>query len=265
MVLVMLTDALFWDSLVFDGIDEVEVEAVAAAFGTAEAVARGRARGAVCPDCGRLSDRVHDRYQRRLKDLPLADQGFVIRLTVRRFHLRVGGVPAPDVRRAVLPADCPACTVHHAAQPRPGAGGAGLGGAGWRSSGGWLQQRGQHRRGPRDEHGHGGWGASEWGHVREWVKHSSATASSGDSGRTGDTGNSGNASNSSWTTGGDGARGGDSGATHTAGMNHAASKTDAHHTGGCGLLALTKAADHETFGLSARRSGHGKPSVAAVD
>ncbi|MFI6122538.1 ISL3 family transposase [Streptomyces sp. NPDC051064] len=28
---------------------------------------------------------VHDRYQRRLKDLPLAEQGFVIRLTVRRF------------------------------------------------------------------------------------------------------------------------------------------------------------------------------------
>lgn len=32
-----------------------------------------------------LSGRVHDRYQRRLKDLPLAEQGFVIRLTVRRF------------------------------------------------------------------------------------------------------------------------------------------------------------------------------------
>ncbi|MFD7974116.1 ISL3 family transposase [Streptomyces clavifer] len=45
---------------------------------------RPRGRGA-CPDCGRFSDRVHDRYQRRLKDLPLVDQGFVIRLTVRRF------------------------------------------------------------------------------------------------------------------------------------------------------------------------------------
>ncbi|WP_224354137.1 transposase family protein [Streptomyces olivaceus] len=29
--------------------------------------------------------RVHDRYQRRLTDLPLAHQRFVIRLTVRRF------------------------------------------------------------------------------------------------------------------------------------------------------------------------------------
>ncbi|MCV2460978.1 ISL3 family transposase [Streptomyces sp. ICN988] len=85
MVLVMLTDAPFWDSLVFDGIDDVDVEAVTAAFGTVEVVARGRAVGAACPDCGRFSDRVHDRYQRRLKDLPLAEQGLVIRLTVRRF------------------------------------------------------------------------------------------------------------------------------------------------------------------------------------
>ncbi|MFF8880772.1 ISL3 family transposase [Streptomyces flaveolus] len=61
------------------------VEAVAAAFGTVEVVARGRAAAAACPDCGRFSDRVHDRYQRRLKDLPLAEQGLVIRLTVRRF------------------------------------------------------------------------------------------------------------------------------------------------------------------------------------
>ncbi|WP_327166725.1 transposase family protein [Streptomyces zaomyceticus] len=48
-------------------------------------MARGRAGGAACPGCGRFSDRVHDRHQRRLRDLPLADQGFVIRLTVRRF------------------------------------------------------------------------------------------------------------------------------------------------------------------------------------
>ncbi|MEV0750190.1 ISL3 family transposase [Streptomyces sp. NPDC050273] len=81
----MQTDALFWDSLVFEGIDEVEVEAVTAAFGAVEVVARGRAGGADCPDCGRFSGRVHDRYKRRLRDLPLTDQGFVIRLTVRRF------------------------------------------------------------------------------------------------------------------------------------------------------------------------------------
>ena len=85
MVLVMQTDALFWALLVFEGIDEVEVEAVTAAFGTVEVVASGRAVAVVCPDRGLFSDRVQDRYQRRLKDLPLADQCFEIRLTVRRF------------------------------------------------------------------------------------------------------------------------------------------------------------------------------------
>ncbi|MGW5128991.1 hypothetical protein ACWEQ7_34115 [Streptomyces sp. NPDC004069] len=54
MVLVMQTDALFWDSLAFEGVTDVEVEAVTAAFGTVEVVARGRAGGASCPDCGRL-------------------------------------------------------------------------------------------------------------------------------------------------------------------------------------------------------------------
>ncbi|MFI0930123.1 ISL3 family transposase, partial [Streptomyces sp. NPDC021012] len=81
----MQIDALFWGRLVFEGIDDVEVKAVTAAFGTVEVVTRGRAGGASCPDCSFFSGRVHDRYQRRLRDLPLADQGFVIRLTVRRF------------------------------------------------------------------------------------------------------------------------------------------------------------------------------------
>ncbi|MFF0095302.1 ISL3 family transposase [Streptomyces canus] len=81
----MQADARFWDSLVFDGIDGVEVEAVTAAFGTVDVTARGRAAGAACPDCGRSSDRVHDSSQRRLKDLPLAEQCVVIHLTVRRF------------------------------------------------------------------------------------------------------------------------------------------------------------------------------------
>jgi transposase len=81
----MQTDASFWDSLVFDGIDDVDVEAVTAAFGTIDVVARGRAAGANCPDCGLFSGRVHDCYQRRLKDLPLGGQSVVILLTVRRF------------------------------------------------------------------------------------------------------------------------------------------------------------------------------------
>ncbi|MFI8363568.1 transposase [Streptomyces sp. NPDC085612] len=55
--------------------------------------APGARRPAACPDCGRSSDRVHDRYRRRLKDLPLAEQGFVIRLTVRRFICASTGCP----------------------------------------------------------------------------------------------------------------------------------------------------------------------------
>ncbi|WP_241846357.1 transposase family protein [Streptomyces sp. MJM1172] len=89
----MQTDAPFWDSLVFDGIGDVDVEAVTAGFGTVEVVARGRATGSACPDCGRFSQRVHDRYQRRLQDLPLADQGFVIRLTARRFFCAATDCP----------------------------------------------------------------------------------------------------------------------------------------------------------------------------
>jgi hypothetical protein len=67
-VLVMQTDATSWDSLVFDGINDLDVEAVTAAFGTIDVTARGRAAGAARPDCGRSSNRVHDSYQRRLKD-----------------------------------------------------------------------------------------------------------------------------------------------------------------------------------------------------
>jgi hypothetical protein len=63
-VLVMQADASFWNSLVFDGIDELTVEAVTAAFGTVDVVARSRGAGASCPDCNGFSHRVHDSYQR---------------------------------------------------------------------------------------------------------------------------------------------------------------------------------------------------------
>ncbi|WP_240496496.1 transposase family protein [Streptomyces torulosus] len=81
----MQADSSFWDLLVFSGIDDMGVEAVTAAVGTVDVTARGRAASAACPDCSRSSNRVHDSYQRRLKDLPLAGQSVVIHLTVRRF------------------------------------------------------------------------------------------------------------------------------------------------------------------------------------
>lgn len=76
----MQADSSFWDSLVFDGIDDVDVEAVAAVFVTVDLVARGWVAGAACPDCGRFSDRVHGSYRRRRKDFPICEQGVAIRL-----------------------------------------------------------------------------------------------------------------------------------------------------------------------------------------
>ncbi|MFK0026601.1 transposase family protein [Streptomyces sp. NPDC090798] len=71
----------------------MDIEAVTAAFGTVDVTARGRAAGAACPDCGRSSNRVHDSYQRKLKDLPLAEQSVVIHLTVRCFICSTDNCP----------------------------------------------------------------------------------------------------------------------------------------------------------------------------
>ncbi|MGV9249813.1 transposase family protein [Streptomyces sp. NPDC003710] len=92
-VLVMQADAASGGSLGFAGIGDVDVEAVTAALGTVNVAARGRAAGMACPDCGRFSGRVHDFYQRRLKDLPLGGQNVVIRLDVRRFICDAVGCP----------------------------------------------------------------------------------------------------------------------------------------------------------------------------
>ncbi|MEU5324016.1 hypothetical protein AB0G67_45935 [Streptomyces sp. NPDC021056] len=59
MTLVTQADVSLWDSLVFDGIGDVDVEAVTAASGTVDVVARGRAADAACPDCGMSSRRPH--------------------------------------------------------------------------------------------------------------------------------------------------------------------------------------------------------------
>ena len=73
----------------FDGIDDVDVEAVTALLGTVEVVARGRVAGEACPDCGLFSDRVHDRYRRRLKDLPLAERFSRLAAPHARFTTRL--------------------------------------------------------------------------------------------------------------------------------------------------------------------------------
>lgn len=119
----MQTDASSWDSLVFGGIDDVDVETVTAAFGTVHVVARGRAAGAACPDRGCFSGGVHDSYQRKSAQTG----GFSARRTERRdpagdpaLHLRRRRLSASYLRRAVPSADHFLCAPRHAAQPRSG-------------------------------------------------------------------------------------------------------------------------------------------------
>jgi transposase len=53
-----------------------------------------RAGDAVCPRCGRRSERVHSRYVRRLADAAIGGRRVVIRLRVRRFFCAWPGCPA---------------------------------------------------------------------------------------------------------------------------------------------------------------------------
>jgi transposase len=48
--------------------------------------AHPQAAGATCPDCGRLSTRIHSRYERRLLDLPSQGRPVQLRVQVRRFR-----------------------------------------------------------------------------------------------------------------------------------------------------------------------------------
>ncbi|MCG7210151.1 ISL3 family transposase [Streptomyces arenae] len=103
----MQTDAVFWKTLLFDGIDEVDVEKVTAAFGTIDIVAKGHTAGAVCPDCGRRSERVHGSYQRRLRDLPLGEWSVMILLRDRRFVCDTSGCPRRTFVEPFARVTCP--------------------------------------------------------------------------------------------------------------------------------------------------------------
>ncbi len=45
---------------------------------------------AQCPLCGELSDAVHSRYQRWLKDVPCEGQAVRLHFTVRKFFFQIG-------------------------------------------------------------------------------------------------------------------------------------------------------------------------------
>lgn len=59
--------------------------------------ARCRACAGRCPDCGRQSNRVHSRYERRLLDLPSQGRGVQLRVAVRRFRCA-----DPNCRRRIF-------------------------------------------------------------------------------------------------------------------------------------------------------------------
>jgi transposase len=69
----LLPDGLIVEHLESDGAEVV-------------AVARSRSATSSCPACGRVSTRVHSRYERSLADLPAHGRRVRIRLQVRRFR-----------------------------------------------------------------------------------------------------------------------------------------------------------------------------------
>jgi transposase len=60
-------------------------------------IARCRGNAGRCPDCGRLSDHPHSRYERKLLDLPSQGRAVQIRIAVRRFRCA-----APNCRRRIF-------------------------------------------------------------------------------------------------------------------------------------------------------------------
>lgn len=55
---------------------------------------RSRAVGGRCPSCAAVSRRVHGRYERMLRDVPVGGQRVVIRVRIRRFKCLSGDCPA---------------------------------------------------------------------------------------------------------------------------------------------------------------------------
>lgn len=62
------------------------IEDAAFRDGHAVMLVRSRSPTATCPGCGRVSGRIHSRYQRRLGDLPIGGQPMRLVVTARRFR-----------------------------------------------------------------------------------------------------------------------------------------------------------------------------------
>jgi len=75
--------------------------------------ARTSAPAASCPDCHMPSARVHSRYTRRLRDLPVAEHAVCLRLHVRRFRCST-----PTCPRQTFAERLPALAPSHAQRTR---------------------------------------------------------------------------------------------------------------------------------------------------
>ncbi|WP_079249561.1 transposase family protein [Streptomyces sp. IMTB 2501] len=71
----------------------VAIEDLRADGGRICITASAAARSGQCPGCGTHSQRVHDRYRRRLADVAIGGQATTIRLTVRRFRCEQSSCP----------------------------------------------------------------------------------------------------------------------------------------------------------------------------
>lgn len=80
--------------MLFPHLVGVVVERVEQIGATVWMWAHPRAVEAACPGCGRVSGRVHSRYERRVADASVAGRRVVIRLRVRRFFCAEAACPA---------------------------------------------------------------------------------------------------------------------------------------------------------------------------
>ena len=82
---------LEWREVLLPHLAAVVIDGIVRVAGAVEVWARPRAGGATCPECGKRSERVHSRYERRLADAAIGGQPVRIRLRVRRFKCAESG------------------------------------------------------------------------------------------------------------------------------------------------------------------------------
>lgn len=77
------------------------VESIVESEGTIVVTACGGRQESACPLCGKVSNRVHSRYVRRVSDLPCAGREVALHLVARRFFCDAPVLPKADLCRAL--------------------------------------------------------------------------------------------------------------------------------------------------------------------